>query len=116
LKGLVELKIPRTIVESIELTVYFIPIYLREILAILVARRARHVEDPGFTENLRLGSTVIGEVLARAFRRLETLVLASRARRVGIDVGLSTSASKGSLLPYIPLLLVIVATVVSWLE
>ena len=118
LRGLEKLGVPRLVVDSLELTVYFVPIFSREILNILVARRARHVDNPGFLDNLRLGSTIVGELLARVFRRLELVVLAYSARKVGDRRSHNTrslASTSTSLTPYLPLVLEVIALVVSWL-
>ncbi len=81
--GLRMLKIPSILLEHIYLTVKFIPIFLGEVLRMLVARDARVLAHSRRDSVWRLLASTVSDVIVRSTNRAWRLTLAFQARSLG---------------------------------
>ncbi len=84
MKGLRNLGIPERLVMLVELFVKYIPIFLRDVCNMIVAREARMIVRGGIKRTWRSLSTIVGELMLRASQRAWRLEMALRARNIGV--------------------------------
>ena len=80
LKGLEDLRVPRLLIKLTMLSLFYIPLFLREALRMLLAREARMVGRVGVWRSWRMVSTVVGDLLLRGRERAWRLERALMAR------------------------------------
>ncbi len=78
--GLEKIRAPRILVEMIYQTVKFIPLFLGETLKLLVARDARILGKTRISSLWRVLSSIVGELIVKAYYRSTILDMALRAR------------------------------------
>ncbi|AEM38519.1 cobalt transport protein [Pyrolobus fumarii 1A] len=86
-EGLGRLGVPRQLTESLALLSFLVPRFAGQMLALLAARRARHLGSPGYREWWRLQATALGELLIRAMDSAHRLALAIEARTLASGNG-----------------------------
>ncbi len=91
--GLRILKIPSILLEHIYLTVKFIPIFIGEVLRMLIARDARTLVQGGRSSIWSLLASTVSDIIVRSTNRAWRLTLAFQARSLGNGV----SGSHGGL-------------------
>jgi cobalt/nickel transport system permease protein len=80
LQGLEGLRIPKLLVRLTMLSLFYIPLFLREALRMLLAREARMLGRVGAKQSWRLMATVVGDLLLRGHDRAWRLERAFMAR------------------------------------
>ncbi len=78
--GLEKIRVPRILVEMIYQTAKFIPLFLGETLKLLVARDARILGKTRISSLWRVLSSIVGELIVKAYYRSTILDMALRAR------------------------------------
>ena len=82
-EGLKGLKVPSIVVDQLEMVAEFIPRFTGQLIALMAARRARHLGEPNRREWWKLQATVAGELLVRAMYTATNLAMAIEARTLG---------------------------------
>ena len=83
IEGLRRLKIPNIVVDQLETMTMFIPRFTGQLIALMMARRARHLKEPSKKEWWKLQATATGELLVRALHTATNLAIAVEARTLG---------------------------------
>ena len=81
--GLKGLGVPSVIVDQLEMVIEFIPRFTNQLIALMTARRARHLGEPNKREWWKLQATAAGELLIRAMHSATNLAMAVEARTLG---------------------------------
>ena len=82
-EGLRRLKVPSILVDQLEMMAMLIPRFVGQLIALMMARRARHLGEPSGREWWKLQATVVGELLVRALHTATNLAIAVEARTLG---------------------------------
>ena len=110
--GLRILKIPGILLEHIYLTVKFIPIFIGEVLRMLIARDARTLVQGGRSSMWSLLASTVSDIIVRSTNRAWRLTLAFQARSLGNGVDRDHSSLYGGVSIYDKVLLAIAVLVV----
>jgi len=97
LYGLRRLKTPSNLVWMIFCTIKFIPLFLNEVLRMLLAREARILRKQPLLSIWKLLATIVSETIIRAHYRSWRFNLALKARLLGKAIDLKYSSSSNSL-------------------
>ncbi len=80
IKGLEGLRVPKEITLLLNLSIIHIPLFIREVLKMLLAREARIMKNVGFKGIWVILATIVGDVLIRSHERAWRLERGIRAR------------------------------------
>jgi len=97
LYGLRGLKAPSNLVWMISCTIKFIPLFLNEVLRMLLAREARILRKQPLSNIWKLLAAIVSETIIRAHYRSWRFNFALEARSLGKTVDLKYSSSSNSL-------------------
>jgi len=88
LYGLRDLKVPSSLIWMIFCTIKFIPLFINEVLRMLLAREARIFSKQSLLRTWKVLSTIASEVVVKSYHRSWRFNLALEARIIGGKVDL----------------------------